>query len=531
MATYAQKAGGGGGKKRKKLNVLDIVLERRNPEISYNLSKEELSKLLFKKMKIQASQIAKIDTSGFGKIHVEMKADVKLERFIELPVFDIREGLRTKFYRPHHRKDILVKVSWLDLETPDELLLHVLSFFGNPKSGVQYCTMQEEEGESELAKLLNKIPNGERQVWMEINTPLPSYAVIDGRRVKVWHIGQKRTCARCNMDVDSCPGKANARHCEDNGGAKTKTEDMWKTVLESVKYSEWDGEEVKIVVEKTNAVDDASENSFEGSDGIVLSNIEENATEEDIKSLLRAGMEETDIEKVLIEKMGNNKSRLITSLPLVNITPLSKMLNRKMVNGNMIHCKPHVPKSPPTVNPVEEPTATNATEEKSKENETAIDDKPKEKETGARKKVKQNQSQLIPGLPEALRVKKKKNKKDKKQKSEVDTKKVSDLKATDFLFNNASENTSIDDFVFENADDSDAFEDSREDLSDIDDEPSENFLTPINFKSNFGRRLSVSGSVSDLTFKRDRDSPGKETENKKSRSSSVSQHFEGKSVC
>ena len=50
MASYAEKAGGGGGKKRKKLNVLDIVLERRNPEISYNLSKEELSKLLFKKM-------------------------------------------------------------------------------------------------------------------------------------------------------------------------------------------------------------------------------------------------------------------------------------------------------------------------------------------------------------------------------------------------------------------------------------------------------------------------------------------------
>ena len=401
MASYAEKAGGGGGKKRKKLHVLDIILERRNPEISYTLSKEELSKLLFKKMKIQTSQVAKIDTSGFGKIHVEMKDNVKLDRFIELPVFDIREGLRTKFYRPHHRKDILVKVSWLDLETPDELLLHVLSFFGNPKSGVQYCTMKEEEGESELANLLNKIPNGERQVWMEISTSLPSYAVIDGRRVKIWHLGQKRTCARCNMDVDSCPGKANARHCEDNGGAKTKTENMWKTVLESVKYSEWDGEEVKIVVEETNAVEDESENSYEGSDGIVLTNIEENTTEEDIKHLLRAGMEETDIEKVIIEKMGNNKSRLITSLPSVNITPLSKMLNRKVVNGNMIHCKPHVPKSPPTAKPVEETTAT-----------TATDDKPKEKETGARKKEKSNPNQLIPGLPEVLRVKKKRNKKE-----------------------------------------------------------------------------------------------------------------------
>ena len=112
-------------------------------------------------------------------------------------------------------------------------------------------------------------------------------------------------------------------------------------------------------------------------------------------------MEEIDIEKVIIEKMGNNKSRLITSLPSVNITPLSKMLNRKVVNGNMIHCKPHVPKSPPTAKPVEETTAT-----------TATDDKPKEKETGARKKEKSNPNQLIPGLPEVLRVKKKRNKKE-----------------------------------------------------------------------------------------------------------------------
>ena len=182
--TYAAKAGGGVVKKKKKLNVLDIILERRNQEISFTLSKEELAKLLFRKMQIQASQVLKIDTSAFGKIHVEMNENVKLEKFVELPVFEIREGLRTKFYRPHHRQDTLVKISWLDLETPDELVMHILSFFGKPKSNVQYCTMKEEDGESELAKLLNNIPNGERQVWMELNTSLPSYAVIDGRRVK-----------------------------------------------------------------------------------------------------------------------------------------------------------------------------------------------------------------------------------------------------------------------------------------------------------------------------------------------------------
>ena len=346
--SYAARVSGGGGLRKKKLNVLDIFLDRRNQEISFTLTKEELAKLLFKKMKIQSNQISKIDTSAFGKIHIEMKQNVKLEKFINLPVFDIREGLRTKFYRPHHREDTLVKISWLDLETPDELVLHILSFFGNPKSGVQYCTIKEEEGESELAKLLNDIPNGDRQVWMELDTSLPSYAVIDGRRVKIWHTGQRRTCARCNQDAHTCPGGANARDCEENGGIKTKTDEMWKKVLQKVEYKEWAGEETKIVNKKTEeAVNESlSERLAENSDGIVLTNVDENTPEETIKELLK---NEVNVqgENVKIESTNNGRSRLITGLPMFVINDLVKKLDKKVIEGKVIHCKAHVPSTPP----------------------------------------------------------------------------------------------------------------------------------------------------------------------------------------
>ena len=69
-----------------------------------------------------------------------------------------------------------------------------------------------------MAKLLNNVQNGERQ-RMEINTPLPSYAVIDGTRVKLWQPGQKRTCARCTEYAENCSGQANAKICEANGMA------------------------------------------------------------------------------------------------------------------------------------------------------------------------------------------------------------------------------------------------------------------------------------------------------------------------
>ena len=54
---------------------------------------------------------------------------VEPEPFADLPTFEIGDSLRTKIYKPHHRKDTLINVSWLDLETPDELGTHVFSHF------------------------------------------------------------------------------------------------------------------------------------------------------------------------------------------------------------------------------------------------------------------------------------------------------------------------------------------------------------------------------------------------------------------
>ena len=135
-------------KNKVKLNILDIILERRNQSISFNLNKDELSKLLFQRMKLNPNNVVKIDTSAFGKIHLELKPNLKPEEFMNFPAFDIRDGLRTKLYKPHHRKDVLVTVSWLDLKTPDDFLTYVLSFFGKIKSSVQYMKIREEPGES-----------------------------------------------------------------------------------------------------------------------------------------------------------------------------------------------------------------------------------------------------------------------------------------------------------------------------------------------------------------------------------------------
>ena len=80
--------------------------------------------------------------------------------------------------------------------------------------------------DGDLEKLLNNIASGERQVWMELNHHLPSYAVIDNRRVKIFYPGQRRTCARCQKVAVECEGNANAKLCEENGGVRVKVADV-----------------------------------------------------------------------------------------------------------------------------------------------------------------------------------------------------------------------------------------------------------------------------------------------------------------
>ena len=92
-------------------------------------------------------------------LHVEFNNNVGLAA--ELPAFEIQDGLRTKFFKPHHRKDALVTISWLDLETPDGLINHVFSHFGAMKSNIKWCKIKPENEESEEAKLLNNVLSGD----------------------------------------------------------------------------------------------------------------------------------------------------------------------------------------------------------------------------------------------------------------------------------------------------------------------------------------------------------------------------------
>ena len=436
METYANKVGKS-VKMRKKLNILDILLERKDNSISYTLKKEELSKLLFKKMKIDPKKVIKIDTAAFRTIHVEFAQDIEPETFTDLPAFEICDGLRSKVYRPHHRKDTLVTISWLDLETPDELVSHVFSNFGTLKSNIQWCKIKQESEESEESKLLNNILSGERQVWMELEKPLPSYASIDGRKVKIYHIGQKRTCARCQKDGENCPGRANAKQCEENGGTKTNVEVAWKEILNNIGYREWNGGEC--VVDTGNPSNENEEPAvaeeatpIEGCDGLVLDNLEENTTLEDIKSILKNVCSEENLISCTLDPAGSLRSKILKDLDTSLIPSIAKKMDKQSYKGRLIYCKPYVPKTPE--------------KEAKQERDPSIKDLEKKDEASTISK------QVIPGLPEDKRIKKKKKKEKKpkpvKSKSTSDIRDIGTLTVHDFLKEKATPDDTHNDYDF-----------------------------------------------------------------------------------
>ena len=510
--TYASRVAGKQANGRKKLNVLDIMLEKNTNRSNFNMSKEELSRLLFKKMKIDPKNVLKVDTSGFGKIFVELTDNINPENFGNLPAFDINEGLRVKYYKPHHRKESLITINWLDLETPDELLIHVFNHFGNVKSNVKWSKIKQEEGDSDMAKPLNNIMSGERQFWMEITKPLPSYAVIDRRKVKIHHAGQRRTCARCQKTADLCKGNSNARLCEDNGGEKTNVVDVWKNILAMVNYVEWKDEEPvavddpEIDGDDLNEVEDNGAANVTNCDGFVISNLDEETTVEDIKTILKGTATEEAIAGLTVHPTGSTRSKIIKDIDPALVNIITKKIDSKSYKGRLLHCRPHVPVSPSKKENNKEEPATADFDKKDVVNKQGP---PNTIEPTNEKEKKDNEDEdtsksAIPGLTQKdldkakkkkeklEKAAKKKEEKQKEMEKKENGKKHKDLKQHDFLLNSTTKDENTADFVFSGVSVSEeeegVFEDSVEEI------PKENieaFLTPKPFKSLYAKQVEA----------------------------------------
>ena len=218
------------------------------------------------------------------------------------------------------------------------------------------------------------------------------------------------------------------------------------------------------------------------------------------------------LSKISIHPTGSTRSKIVKDVDVSHAMSIARKLDSKSFKGRLLHCRPHVPLSPPkTQNNPTKSIEIKTLEEPSKA-VTAETDEPVDIESKSQNPlIVEEQQSIIPGLlqkevDQATKKQENKKKKQERRKQRVENKDKETKSPLDF--------TNIADlFEFDDASEEATFEDSVEDVNE--------FLTPKPFKSDFAKKVEAkltpvptpkrAASFADL-------SPIEPTESKKSKS-------------
>ena len=214
---------------RLKRNVLEIQLES-DEGVSVNLDKDTISRLITKlgidmKTQMEGYQVAP------RKLYIWCKDSVKLEQFCPEGSIKVTDGIKTGLVKPMDRKEVEVKISGLNLNTPDSLVVEYINKHGlvvNTK--VIYDT--DKEGP------LKGLKNGDRRYLVDFThgRNMGSYHILDGVNIRVNYSGQRKTCGRCHNTGATCPGGGIARVCEVNHGPRVSLKEHMRKHWEEIKF-------------------------------------------------------------------------------------------------------------------------------------------------------------------------------------------------------------------------------------------------------------------------------------------------------
>ena len=156
-------------------------------------------------------------------------------------------------------------------------------------------------------------------------------------------------CARCHKVAgnDQCPGNSNAKLCEDNGDVKVKVADVWKDILDSVNYMEWNGGEIEDIENEKEEELEEDDANISNCDGFVISNLEENSTTEDIKAIIKGSVPDEALQVITVHPTGSTRNKIIKDIEISLVKTITRKIDNKSFKGRLLHCRPHVPITPP----------------------------------------------------------------------------------------------------------------------------------------------------------------------------------------
>ena len=156
-------------------------------EIPYTLTPSELANLIYNKLGFPKFGVIKqIDLSPMKSIRVRIAGNYPFEQHLNAEAIEIRDGLRMLPMKEFKRERI-VKITRVPVETPDEEVVKTLSMFGEIVEKPKFSMMEIKETElDELTKLLSQIPTSDREVKMIIRKNIPSFVKIGEKKAKIW---------------------------------------------------------------------------------------------------------------------------------------------------------------------------------------------------------------------------------------------------------------------------------------------------------------------------------------------------------
>ena len=216
-------------------NVLEIVLEKTDNDVDYDISQESIAKV-FKTIGISIEKhVEGYQLHSRGKvslISVWMQKGVDLEQFSRDDNIKIADGVMTGSIRPAGRKDVVVTIHGLDFNTPDTFVFQYLSKFGRVVTqNVIYSKYTEGpfRGKYDGARKYNID-------FSDSSFVMGTYHIIDGCKTRIFYRGNVKTCGRCHKFSYDCPGEGIAKVCEENGGERTKLSDWMKELWNRINF-------------------------------------------------------------------------------------------------------------------------------------------------------------------------------------------------------------------------------------------------------------------------------------------------------
>ena len=239
-----------------------------------NMSDLEVATLMVRKMQIPPHYIEAYDTSINKTLRIKFRRGIDPQKYMNTSAIMVRDNLKLlPMKEPTREMD--VEIMWCSVDTPDQDIIATMELFGNVVS-IRHATMsQEVNGQKhQILEDCKHIKKGNRIVKMLILRPIPSYIMIGTKRVKTKHEGQIQVCSRCYKWAtggDRCKGRGNARECQGNRGEERDFRDFWD----------------ELVGKMEGLKGRPNETVFYGTSTVEISNLDEDATKQEIVELLR----------------------------------------------------------------------------------------------------------------------------------------------------------------------------------------------------------------------------------------------------